>query len=312
MILNLVLEHQHNIFSLVISKIIVHICRFVKSISIKIIVNDDNIVSDFLWVENDLCEVTLKLVNPLPLELRVSNMRLLTSGPVFESIPESIVLPPETPTVLTLNGMPKEPGELEIFGYSTHTLGIKSNCRLRYMKNFLPQYNIEVIPALPVMEVKTSLPQSATFSSFNNFENVVTSASLSLYNGESTECTITLTNTGQVPIEMLEVSMQSVLEPGLQDQIFKWSQENLQSQLPLMPNCTASLTLYLYSAANFLSNGFAAPELSSGVYSSSHASSIMSVSAGPSSLPSRLHSPIQSTMGGSFHSRRNEVTSSFR
>lgn len=239
-------------------------------------------------------------------------MRLLTSGPVFESIPETIVLPSESPTIITLNGMPKESGELEILGYSTHTLGIKSNCRLKYIKNFLPQYNIEVIPNLPTMEVKTSLPQSATFSSFNNFENVVTSASLSMFNGESTECTITLTNNSQVPIEMLEVSIQSVLEPSLQDQIFKWSQENLQAQLPLMPNSTASLTLYLYSAANFLAPSFSAPELSSGVYSSSHTSSIMSASAGPSSLPSRLHSPIQSTMGGSFHSRRNEVTSSFR
>lgn len=238
-------------------------------------------------------------------------MRLLTSGPVFESIPETIVLPSESPTIITLNGMPKESGELEILGYSTHTLGIKSNCRLKYIKNFLPQYNIEVIPNLPTMEVKTSLPQSATFSSFNNFENVVTSASLSMFNGESTECTITLTNNSQVPIEMLEVSIQSVLEPTLQDQIFKWSQENLEAQLPLMPNCTASLTLYLYSAANFLAPSFA-PEMSSGVYSSSHTSSIMSASAGPSSLPSRLHSPIQSTMGGSFHSRRNEVTSSFR
>ncbi|KAF2898541.1 hypothetical protein ILUMI_07633 [Ignelater luminosus] len=268
---------------------------------------------DFLWVENDVCEVTLKLVNPLPFELKVSNMRLLTSGVVFESIPETVVLPSDTPTSVTLNGTPKESGELEILGYSTHTLGVKSNCRLRYMLNFLPLYSIEVIPALPTMEIKTSLPQSATFSSFQNFENVVTSASISLYNGESTECTITLTNTSQVPIEMLEVSIQSVLDPSLQDQIFKWSQENLESQLPLMPNGTASLTLYLYSAANFLATGFGTAELSSGVFGSSHASSIMSMSAGPSSLPSRLNSPVHSAMGSSFHgARRNELNSSFR
>lgn len=239
-------------------------------------------------------------------------MRLLTSGVVFESIPETVLLPSDTPIPLTLNGTPKESGDLEVLGYSTHTLGVKSNCRLRYMKNFLPSYSIEVIPSLPIMEVKTSLPQSATFSTFQNFENVVTSASISLYNGESTECTITLTNRSQVPIEMLEVSMQSVLEPGLQDQIFQWSKENLESQLPLLPNSSASLTLYLYSAANFLTTGYGVPELSSGVFGSSHASSIMSASAGPSSLPSRLNSPVYSTMGGSFHGRRNELTSSFR
>ncbi|KAK4874594.1 hypothetical protein RN001_013954 [Aquatica leii] len=268
---------------------------------------------DFLWVENDVCEVTLKLVNPLPFELKVSNMRLLTSGVVFESIPETVVLPSDTPTSLTLNGTPKESGELEIQGYSTHTLGVKSNCRLRCMPNFLPCYSIEVIPVLPTMEIKTSLPQSATFSSFQNFENVVTSASISLYNGESTECTITLTNNSHVPIEMLEVSIQSVLELSLQDQIFKWSQENLESQLPLMPNGTASLTLYLYSAANFLAAGYGPNELSSGVFGSSHGSSLMSMSAGPSSLPSRLNSPIYSAMGSSFHgTRRNELNSSFR
>lgn len=267
---------------------------------------------DFLWIENDLCEVSLKLLNPLPFELKVSNMRLLTSGIVFESIPETVILPSDTATSLTLNGTPKESGELEILGYSTHTLGVKSNCRLRYMKNFMPQYTIEVIPALPVMEVKTSLPPSATFSTFSNYENVVISASLSLFNGESSECTITLTNTGNVPIEMLEVSIQSRLEATLQDQIFKWSKENLESQLPLMPNSSASLTLYLYSAANFLASGFGLSDLMSGVFTSSHPSSIMSMSAGPSSLPSRLNSPIHSTMGSSFHGRRNDLNSSFR
>lgn len=108
--------------------------------------------------------MTLKLINPLPFELKVSNIRLLTQGIVFESIPETVVLPSDTPTLLTLNGTPKESGEMELLGYSTHTLGVKSNCRLRYMKNFLPSYTVDVIPCLPALEVKTSLPQSATFS----------------------------------------------------------------------------------------------------------------------------------------------------
>lgn len=278
----------------------------------KTTVSSTQILSDFLWVENDLCEVVLKLTNPLPFELKVSNMRLLTSGVVFESIPETVILLSETPTSITLNGTPKESGELEILGYSTHTLGVKSNCSLKYMNNFPPRYTIDVIPTLPVMEVKTSLPQSATFSNMHNFENVVTSASLSLFSGESTEVSITLMNVSKVPIEMLEVSIQSDLEPMLQEQIFKWSQENLAGQLPLLPGSSASLTLYVYCAANFLSNGYGTTELSSGVFGSSHASSIMSMSAGPSSLPSRLNSPVHNSMTGSFHMRRNELTSSFR
>lgn len=271
---------------------------------------------DFLWIENDLCEVSLKLLNPLPFELTVSNMRLLTSGVVFESVPETVVLAPETPTLLTLVGTPKEVGELELLGYSTHTLGVKSNCRLRYMKNFLPSYSIEVISSLPTMDVKTSLPQSATFSTFQNFENVVTSASLSLHNGETTECTITLTNTSQVPIEMLEITIQSGLDHVLQGQIFQWSEEAVKEQLPIQPGQSATMSLQLYAAANFLNAAYSAADLSSGAFDGSQAgSSLLSTSAGPSSLPSRLNSPVNShsAMGSSFHSsRRTEYNSSFR
>lgn len=141
------------------------------------------LVTDYLWVEGDICEVSMQLINPLPFELHVSNMRLLTNGVVFESIPESISLPAESgPIAVTLAGRPKEIGDLEILGFSTHTLGVKSNCRLRHMESMLhPQYTVEVIPALPRIDVATSLPQTASFSSG---DNIVTSASISLYGGE--------------------------------------------------------------------------------------------------------------------------------
>lgn len=146
-------------------------------------------VADYLWVEGDICEVSMQLINPLPFELHVSNMRLLTNGVVFESIPESITLPAESgPIAVTLAGRPKEIGDLEILGFSTHTLGVKSNCRLRYMEGMVhPQYTVEVVPALPRIEVATSLPQTASFSSG---DNIVTSASISLYGGE--RCSIIL------------------------------------------------------------------------------------------------------------------------
>ncbi|KYN05357.1 Trafficking protein particle complex subunit 9 [Cyphomyrmex costatus] len=257
---------------------------------------------DYLWVEGDICEVSMQLINPLPFELHVSNMRLLTNGIVFESIPESISLPAESgPIAVTLAGRPKEVGDLEILGFSTHTLGVKSNCRLRYMEGMLhPQYTVEVIPALPRIDVATSLPQTASFSSG---DNIVTSASISLYGGESTECTVTITNAGQVPIEMVELSVQSALDAVTEGKIFKWSDENLMTQLPLQPGSSASLTLYLYAATDFV-----APSIRNDVISStclSQPSSLMSHS-GHSSLPSRLSSPSHHTK------RQSELTSSFR
>lgn len=52
-----------------------------------------------------------------------------------------------------LTGIPKEVGEIEINGYSTHTLGVKSNCRLKNIPN-VPQstYSIQVIPSMPCLE----------------------------------------------------------------------------------------------------------------------------------------------------------------
>lgn len=52
-----------------------------------------------------------------------------------------------------LTGIPKEVGEIEINGYSTHTLGVKSNCRLKNIPN-VPEstYNVQVIPSMACME----------------------------------------------------------------------------------------------------------------------------------------------------------------
>lgn len=163
-----------------------------------------------MWVEDDICDVQMKLTNPLPFELKVSNMRLLTSGVVFESIPETIILPPDLPTTVTLHGTPKEIGELQILGYSTHTLGVKSNCRLKNMPTphkFPNFYTIEVIPSLPTITIETSVLPSGNINLSVN-ENVGSTTNISLHNGESTVCTMKITNTSSVPIDYLDISIQ--------------------------------------------------------------------------------------------------------
>ena len=152
----------------------------------------------------------MKLTNPLPFELKVSNMRLLTSGVVFESIPETIILPPDSPTTVNLHGTPKEVGELQIQGYSTHTLGVKSNCRLKNMPTphkFPASYTIEVIPSLPTITIETIVAPSGN-TSVTSMENVGSTTNISLFNGESTDCSIKITNTSNVPIEHLELAIQ--------------------------------------------------------------------------------------------------------
>lgn len=51
---------------------------------------------------------------------------------------------------------------------------------------------------------------------------------------------------------MVELSVQSALDAVTESKIFKWSDENLTAQLPLQPGSSASLTLYLYAATDFV------------------------------------------------------------
>lgn len=56
----------------------------------------------------------------------------------------------------------------------------------------------------------------------------------------------------QVPIEMVEISVQSTLDSLTEGKVFKWSDENLRTQLPLQPQASASVTLYMYAAMDFV------------------------------------------------------------
>lgn len=154
--------------------------------------------------------------------------------------------------------------------------------------------------------VLTSLPKSASSGSLGDTLTVVTSTNLTLYAGESAEISVTLRNVGELPIEMVEVSVHSTLESSIQQQVFQWSQENLQAQLPLQPGADASFTIYLYSLADFLTP---ATVFEHDVSSTAFGSQPTSFLSGPSSLPSRLSSP---TFGREQASRRSELMSSFR
>ncbi|XP_059618131.1 protein brunelleschi [Phlebotomus argentipes] len=257
------------------------------------------------WVQHDVGEVALKLKNPLPGELHVCDMRLLSTGVVLESRPQTISLVASpVATSVTLQGTPLEVGTLEILGYSTHTLGVKSNCRLRDMqrsRQHLPtSVNVEVIPALPTLSVTTSLAEKG----------------MTLYNGEEAEIIVTLTNTGSVPIEFLEGAIHSQLDLAAQARIFHWvTPEEMNQALPIAPQASATFTLRIFGDADFLGPvnlsllsagvGLSPPQVvHEGPQSLSVGStSLMTVTSGPSNH-SRVSSPT--------HRRNTELTSSFR
>ncbi|XP_073961512.1 protein brunelleschi-like [Choristoneura fumiferana] len=269
---------------------------------------------EYLWVEDDICEVQMKLTNPLPFELKVSNMRLLTSGIVFESIPETIVLAPDTPTTVNLHGTPKEVGELQILGYSTHTLGVKSNCRLKSMpmpNKFPASYTIEVIPSLPTITIETTVAPSGNLNSPSE-DNVGSVTNISLYNGESTECTMQITNTSNVPIEYLDLAIQSNADTQLQSKVFQWSNDEIQSQLPIVPNGTALISMKLYGEADFLDlGGVGGENMFPNSLTSNYPSRVGSpVPNAQTSLPTQSSNPQTSLSSGLVPNRN--LSGSFR
>lgn len=281
----------------------------------------------FNWIQHDVCEVNVKLSNPLPFELQVTDIRLLTTGVVFEAFPQTVMLQPNVLTTVALHGTPIEKGDLDIQGYSTHTLGVKSNCRLKNMlhrklRNLPSHYQVNVIPALPKLELKTSLPPTATFSGMPNADCVTTSASITLYNGELGECIVTMTNTSNILIEYIDAIFHSNMDANLQNRIFQLATDDITSQLPIKPNESIDFKLMIYGEADFLGAIAGVQQLYShsshqdGMNSAgpqsltvSHSGGVIGGTIGGSgnpSIPSRISSPTNT------HRRNDPLTSSFR
>ena len=72
----------------------------------------------FDWVENDVAEVQLELSNPLPVEIKVVNLVLLTEGDAqFESFPSTLSLGVSKEKItVSLMGVPRQAGLLMLDG----------------------------------------------------------------------------------------------------------------------------------------------------------------------------------------------------
>nr|XP_020660194.1 trafficking protein particle complex subunit 9 [Pogona vitticeps] len=209
---------------------------------------------DFQWVQGDVCEVQLMVYNPMPFELRVENMGLLTSGVEFESLPAALSLPAESGLYpVTLVGVPQSAGQITINGYNTSVFGVFSDCLLDKLPGIKTNgCTVEVIPALPRLQISTSLPRSAHTLQPSSGDDITTSVSVQLYNGESQQLIIKLENIGTEPLEKLEVTSKLVNTKGkLFGDFLSWNLEDTLSQFPLKPGNTATFTVYIKVKLDF-------------------------------------------------------------
>lgn len=75
------------------------------------------IFADFSWVEGDMAEVQLQVSNPMPDELKVSQITLITEGVEIESVPMAPSIPAETGSYsVKILIRPTSTGDLKILG----------------------------------------------------------------------------------------------------------------------------------------------------------------------------------------------------
>ncbi|KAG7501443.1 hypothetical protein JOB18_049877 [Solea senegalensis] len=209
---------------------------------------------DFQWVQGDVCEVQLMVYNPMPYELRVENMGLLTSGVEFESLPAALSLPAESGLYpVTLVGVPRTAGNITVNGYHTSVFGVTSDCLLEA----LPSVKtggclVEVIPSLPRLQLSTSLPRSAHTPQPMSKEELSSSVSVQLFNGETQQLTITLENIGSEDIETLELTSKIVsTKEKVFGEFLSWDLDEALSHLPLKQGQAVMLTVNIKVKLDF-------------------------------------------------------------
>ncbi|XP_054547930.1 trafficking protein particle complex subunit 9 isoform X1 [Talpa occidentalis] len=209
---------------------------------------------DFQWVQGDVCEVQLMVYNPMPFELRVENMGLLTSGVEFESLPAALSLPAESGLYpVTLVGVPQTTGTISVNGYHTTVFGVFSDCLLDNLPGVKTSGStVEVIPALPRLQISTSLPRSAHSLQPSSGDEVSTNVSVQLYNGETQQLVIKLENIGMEPLEKLEVTSKILTtKEKLYGDFLSWKLEEALAQFPLQPGKVATFTVNIKVKLDF-------------------------------------------------------------
>jgi len=192
------------------------------------------------WVAGDVGEVVVQLVNPIPVELKVSMMSLLTEGVQVEIYPSQLSLAPQSgPGHYNMNLLvtPKEEGQLKILGYTHTVLGVQSNCLLAGVPNSTSEAAlVTVIPRMPQISTLLELQDNSEWS--------IAASPLNLYSGQTVNLRLTITNLGKEPVG--ELSLECVMGEGAGPApLVKMESEILASSLPLEPDTTVSVIISL-------------------------------------------------------------------
>ena len=211
------------------------------------------------WVAGDVAEVVVQLVNPVPVDLKVPNMSLLTEGVPVEVFPSQLSLAPQSGHyTLNLLVTPQEAGQLRILGY-THTVlgmfilvmaniiiyilaGVQSVCPLSGVPNSTTDAAlVTVIPSLPQVSTLLEVMVGSDW--------VSATSPLTLYSGQTVKLRLTVNNVGKENVGELNVECLVGEGSGPPPQV-QVDTVALASLLPLPPGSSLTVGVELTGVAD--------------------------------------------------------------
>uniref|UniRef100_A0A674H1N1 Trafficking protein particle complex subunit 9 n=1 Tax=Taeniopygia guttata TaxID=59729 RepID=A0A674H1N1_TAEGU len=139
------------------------------------------------------------------------------------------------------------------FELRVENMGVFSDCLLDSLPGVKTNgCTVEVIPALPRLQISTSLPRSAHTLQPSSGDEISTNVSVQLYNGEAQQLIIKLENIGTEPLEKLEVTAKTVnTKEKLYGDFLSWNLEDTLCQFPLKPGKIATLIVNIKVKLDF-------------------------------------------------------------
>lgn len=233
----------------------------------------NSIITDIVWVQDEPCSTVIVLKNTMPFELRVSSIKLLTDGVPLETKASSLKLDaePNSQAVIQLVGIPRQlprtaddsklaSNKLEIFGYSTHLLGVKSNCRLDMIPKakFPSQYIVEVSPPLPRLEFQffdsDNISADPIPADQVEKDSIVMECKATINLNDKINSKLTILNSSNVDVDYLYIQ-EKPQHISSQNKFITWDDEQLDklNSCPLKSGQKIELPITIYAPEKFFS-----------------------------------------------------------
>ncbi|CAB4005801.1 methylcrotonoyl- carboxylase beta chain, mitochondrial, partial [Paramuricea clavata] len=161
------------------------------------------------WVEGDVGEVAMQVFNPMPFDIKISKMTLMTEA-----------------------------------RYSVELFGIQSNCPVTETildKQFSLPLLVNVTPRLPLLQFQSGINEVKSFVNSSHRGSSLT-LEVKLHRGQSISGPIVVENVGTIPVENVTITLLSTFKTD-KINLVTLDQDHVTQSLPLLPVANSHFNL---------------------------------------------------------------------